>query len=586
MTNPTRFFENGDGNQFLLEPYLGLARQESPGQLARLVAKNRQRYRDAPASKDHEFFQTWKPLPLKGCQAEAWFPLVIRDGLGRDGKGAIPGQLVRLGMGLDPEQSVQVPKKHLDAAKAWIKTIVGDPQMVLPMEHRLDVRMTLSNDLPTYEFSSCELACACVLVSHLTQRTSRSAVVASGKLNTQQPWEVSSIGFSEIKTDIVDAESRAAQQLVTPLIVGKPIDSDSVLKWMEELYGAKLEEALKGACRRTEQGMIYQAVKIYDSDRKLSLRLAEAAKDKLSGTDKAVALWLIGANLMHDGVSDKALEHIKEAKSVWGDQDVDRYPKAFLRPWLKSLSGIALIDNGHVSDALNELAETLDQLKRQKMDTHDWRTTATYVAGSLRRALLADGQLERAIDFYEDWIEAVPIQERSRCWGDLAVMYWAKADPAQAKVAIKEADSLLAYSTDEARPGNRRYQEFFRMRMGMMPLPSQPPPWQVGQKMRFIDFCEAVLWHAHSDSFVPFVRKYKEYCRVSTDSIATGWVVLRGIAEHIALKGADARLESELLDFVRESKNRLDANQAGAMIDALTALENGNPGPWLRVAPY
>lgn len=583
MTSPIDRFPQSQGNDHLPERVERMYLRYAPGALARFYASNRASY---SALNDVKLQQRWRALPLTGAFAEAWFPIVFPGQL-------LPGHMVRVWVGPRVGDALPVPQRHATAAIEWVKRVLGSDSRLLPLEPELEFWMDLAPETPLDNLASSELACACALISWLTQRVPSVAVVASGTVRkTVRPWAVGPVGEIAAKHAIVESERTAADVGFEAMLVGDQ-RLDTVLAWLEKVYGPELSRSLSHACARDPATMVQQAVRLWERNKPSARALAEAAlaAPELAGNSRAVAEWLVGTQAMHEGDSTAALTWIERAKNSWDDSDDVRFPRTHMRAWLASLSAIAQVDNGLVTDALDELQHTHASLQKMREPTHDWEVTATHVAGSLRRLMQAAGRLDDAIAFYGPWIVRItPPHEHARCLHDLALMHWNNGDRDQARAALERASSALPLSLDEARPSNRRYQEMLAMRMGLVTPPPKPSRWAVGPRLLVAPFLQTVIHYQWADDYQPMIEGLMRFegPDVEGRSLALRFVVLRGLAEHWLVKEVAGTAAQGLLvaKFIADTRTMLDPHQAPALIEALHELEAGEPRPWLRVSPY
>ena len=128
------------------------------------------------------------------------------------------------------------------------------------------------------------------------------------------------------------------------------------------------------------------------------------------------------------------------------------------------------------------------------------------------------------------------------------------------------------------------------IRMGRAAAPPKPSRWAVGTRLLVMPFLQTVLHHQWSDDYRPMISELLRFEGPDFDrrSLALRFVVLRGLAEHWLVHPASGQPHEDgpVMDFIDETAQLLDPEQAPALMDGLMKLNLGEPRPWLKVSPY
>ena len=418
---------------------------------------------------------------------------------------------------------------------------------------------------------SLELAAVLSMVSALVKTPLKAAHVVSGQLGESN--DVEPIGGRDDKKRICALEAPGAQHVIcdTPFKLLSWLDSRLSTDWKRRLYAAL------NASPARQSREAWLAYETRDNGR--AERLAARARTCTSGYERALAHWVEGACRMHRG-DPQAIELLMVAVEWFQGNRGERRHEA---EDLSAFAGGAMLDNGRADEAVDMLQARVSSLQAVEEQERyvDWARAMIKVAGSLRRALVAAGQLDEAIRVQRD--HALPAcrlarEEAARCLLDLGATLTQANRTDEAREVLAAARDALPEASGHFRAMTQRYLDLHEVRAGV-----RQAGWLVAP------FC----WRDHPQPLEALEQLLAE----GADAL--------DVFMHAQLAGSERLTYAQLLAVLRVAgvatvrwgprpwtRALADAalsarpGQDATMREAIEALRDGNGSPFLRVAPY
>lgn len=307
---------------------------------------------------------------------------------------------------------------------------------------------------------SCELALAAAALSWAVGAEVQHDRVASGALG--EAGQLVEVGHLPSKVAVI-AHDLPGSQLATPQgSAVEPVFDQLLPGWQQAIARV----ALRGASRRAAEAQEALEARLFPRALELADRLlAEAPEDP---SVRGRASWVRGAALLHLGRAEEGLVALEAARAAlpgWEDHAEDP-AEDLVSEELEAFTLVALVDTGHVAQALALGQHTLGRLTQVESRSRRWRSVALQVAGSTHRAALACGDLALATDLLLSWNlgAALLLDQRARALGDLAEVHRRGGRLPEARRFVEEARGALVEAHD---PGGAtaRYLSLFDARL-------------------------------------------------------------------------------------------------------------------------
>lgn len=382
------------------------------------------------------------PRPLECAVGVMHFPVVGAPGTGF--LGALLPVRVELGRSARPSQDEVAVSSALESLG-----IESAPEFTF----RVDTRGL------ELEGASLQLAALIAAVSRLIGREPLIPI-ASGLVGDV---EVHPADHLEAKSQIIGNEAPAVPSLL-------PTNPTPVREVLFAAFGPDVMVALTAACRVTATALVAKAKGLRDEDRRQADELAESAiAAGAVGLDLADAHWVRAAIALHAARTDDALAHFDLAC-----QALDAAPgrkRRFIAEELESFVAIAEIDRLRPARAVSVLERALERLDAVAEPDRDarWDEVRIQVVGSLARAVLMVGELDRAIALLSGSrdLSDVP-RERARTLGDLADLYRRAGRLVEAHELLNAARASLDHIPSIVQKNRTmRFLELFEVRAGL-----------------------------------------------------------------------------------------------------------------------
>lgn len=493
------------------------------------------------------------PKPLERAVGVMHFPVVVAPGTG------FPGALVslRAELGKSPgrrsnpdEEAVQSTLENLG--------IESTPELTIRIDSRgLEL-----------EGASLQLAALIATVSRLIGREP-SIPLASGLVRGA---DVQPADDLEAKSRIIENEAPEAPSLL-------PANPTPVREVLESAFGPDVLVALTAACQVRPTALVAKARSLRDEDRPTAEELAaNAIAAGATGLDLADAHWVRGAIALHGARTDDALAHFDAAGQALDTASGRK--RRFIAEELESFVAIAELDRLRPRRAISVLERALERLDAVAESDRDarWDEVRIQVAGSLARAVLMVGGLERAIALLREsrHLSDIP-QERARTLGDLADLYRRAGRLAEAQEALAAA-RIAVHDIPSIVQKNRtmRFLELFEVRAGLAephyPIvptrwPDWPQPAEAIESLIAADTNGSAAWvsTALADPALPPV----------------GFLILRAALARAELAGASPSSPAAIVQLYATIANRL--REAGADPELVDMTD---PHTLIRTCPY
>lgn len=491
------------------------------------------------------------PQPLERAVGVMLFPVVGAPGTG------FPGALfpvrVELGRSARPSQDEEAVSKALESLG-----IESVPEVMFRVDGRgLEL-----------EGASLQLAALLAAVSRLIGRESLIPI-ASGLVRGADVHHADDL---EAKSHIIGNEAPGVPSLL-------PTRPTSVREVLLTAFGPDVMVALTAACKVTATALVAKAKGLRDEDRRQADELAESAiAAGAVGLDLADAHWVRGAIALHAARTDDALAHFDVAR-----QALDAAPgrkRRFIAEELESFVAIAEIDRLRPARAVSVLERALERLDAVAESDRDarWDEVRIQVAGSLARAVLMVGELDRAIALLGGSrdLSDVP-RERARTLGDLADLYRRAGRLVEAHELLNAARASLDHIPAIVQKNRTiRFLELFEVRAGLAEphypiVPARwadwPQPAEAIESLIAADTKGVAAWvsTAIADPTLPPV----------------GLLILRAALARAELAGAASSSPASIVQLHATIAQRL--REAGA--DSLL-VDMTDPHALIRTCPY
>lgn len=355
-----------------------------------------------------------------------------------------------------------------------------------------------------------------------------------------------------------------------------PRDPTPVRELLQAAFGPDVLAALMAACKVKATTLVARAVSLRDEERELADPLAQSAIDAgATGLDLADAHWVRGAIALHAARTEDALAHFDAARKA-----LDTSPgrkRRFIAEELESFVAIAELDRVRPERAVSVLERALERLDAVSESDRDsrWDEVRIQVAGSLARAVLMVGDLDRAIALLNESrrLSDVP-RERARTLGDLADLYRRAGRLEEAHEALASARAALDESPSIVqRERTMRFIALFEVRAGLAEphYPIVAADWSSWPQP-----AEAIesLLAASNNGMSTWVAAAVEAPRLPL----VGLLLLRSALARAELGGATSESIVQLHATIAE---RLRESGADPMLVALT-----DPHELIRTCPY
>ncbi len=397
----------------------------------------------AQLAENRQFAARVELLDLSPKTGVAWFPLVAPTG------GAAVGCLARVeandsGRPLSAEVFQQV--------RRCVSELVGLKEAPLVET----VGLSVHGVPPDWMVSgrSMELAAVLALVGKLTKTATLGRRVVSGRVSGRD--FIDPVGKRDTKLELCRLEAPGVEVLICA--TRRPLT-----EWLDTALPDGWQRRLSAAVRASPERRAREAWLAYEArDYPRARRLAASARPCTDGYACALAHWVEGACLLHQGDPD-AVELLLAAVRWFRE---NRGERRYELEELSAFVGIALLDSGRAAEAVKLLSELLDDLSAvpERDRFADWARAVVKVAGTLRRCLVAAGRSTEAIALQETHtIPACALvhEEEARCRLDLAVTLAQAGERDRARDAFAAARDALPDTRDHHRATTRRFLELY-----------------------------------------------------------------------------------------------------------------------------